>query len=69
MVSQEYEKPIAKEEVCFSTDRRCKVKDLQTRGHRDKLESAMHRQPVHHVNTAFLGSKSLLQHNPSLKRT
>src|SRR6266849_3947597 len=46
VVSQEYEKPIAKEEVCFTTDRRCEVKDLRTLVHRNKRETAMRRKPV-----------------------
>ena len=40
VVSQEYKKPVAKEDACFSADRRCKLEDLRTIMHRDKLEAA-----------------------------
>jgi hypothetical protein len=40
VVSQEYKKPVAKEDACFSADRRCKLKDLRTIMHGDKLKAA-----------------------------
>jgi hypothetical protein len=36
----EYKKPVAKEDACFSADRRCKLEDLRTIMHGDKLEAA-----------------------------